>query len=143
MGAWGSDTFENDDACDWVAELEESADASVVEETLSAAAGDEYLESPEASRALAACEVVARWKGNWGKRDSYTEKLDAWVLAHPRPPTEALTALALGAIDRVLGSQSELAELWDGDALREIVGAKGRVHFELTYCAAKTGGLFG
>jgi hypothetical protein len=32
MGAWGHDSFDNDDAGDWVYELEESSDMSVIVE---------------------------------------------------------------------------------------------------------------
>jgi hypothetical protein len=115
MGAWGTGTFENDTACDWARDLEAAADLSPVVETLTRAieVGDEYLDADVGSEALAACEVVARLKGNWGARDAYTETLDAWVREHATPPSNELISQALGAIDRVLKAPSELLELWD------------------------------
>ena len=81
MGAWGTGIFDNDMACDWTGELDGADDLSPVEEALDEvlAIGDGYLDSDEASGALAACEVIARLKGNWGKRDAYSEDLDEWV----------------------------------------------------------------
>ncbi|MDQ3365194.1 MAG: DUF4259 domain-containing protein [Myxococcota bacterium] len=117
MGAWGPDTFENDAACDWIADLVEVHDLSVVEAAIAATheAGDDYLDVDDGCEALAACEVVARLRGAGGKRDAYSEELDAWVKVHPIPLTPELIASALDAIDRVTGKDSELAELWDGD----------------------------
>jgi len=81
MGAWSHESFGNDDACDWVAQLEECNDLSFVESTLDAllAVGDDYLEAPEASQAIAAAEVVARLRGNLGTQDAYSKDVDAWV----------------------------------------------------------------
>ncbi|MBA3818330.1 MAG: DUF4259 domain-containing protein [Deltaproteobacteria bacterium] len=117
MGAWGPDTFENDAACDWIADLVEVHDLSVVEAAIAVAreTGDDYLDVDDGCEALASCEVVARLQGAGGKRDAYSEELDAWVKAHPIPLPPELVANALEAIERVTGKDSELAELWDGD----------------------------
>lgn len=115
MGAWGTDTFENDTACDWAYGLEGTADLTRVRQALTACveAGDEYLDADVACEALAACEVVARLKGQSGARNAYTEPVDAWVAAHPMTPPPDVVALALKAIDRVHTPPSELLELWD------------------------------
>jgi hypothetical protein len=115
MGAWDVDTFDNDTACDWILELESTSDLSCVRQALDAVVevGDEDLDSDEACRALAACEVIARLKGNWGKRDAYTERVDKWVEAHPQTPPPDLVTLALSAIDRIRTEPSELLELWE------------------------------
>lgn len=117
MGAWGADSFDNDTACDWTAELEESSDLSVVADALQCVIeiGDEYLESDVACEAIAACEVIARLKGNTGKTDAYTEAVDKWVQTHPQKPSSELISTAIAAIDRILGADSELAELWEDD----------------------------
>jgi hypothetical protein len=53
VGAWGVGTFENDDAGDWVYQLEEANDLELVRGTLLAAADPEgYLEAPTCSMAL-------------------------------------------------------------------------------------------
>ena len=43
------------------------------------AVGEGYLDVDAACEGLAACEVVARLKGNWGARNAYTETVDKWV----------------------------------------------------------------
>jgi hypothetical protein len=115
MGAWGELVFENDDACDWLFELEEADDLSLVESALSAAeeAGDDYLEIDIGCNALAACEVLARLKGNPGYQDESTEVVDQWVAAHPFKPTAELIRRAERVIELVLTEESELYALWE------------------------------
>jgi hypothetical protein len=61
MGAWGTEPFANDDAMDWIADLETAKDLRVVRAALDAVPGDgaEYIEAPVGCVALAAAEVVA------------------------------------------------------------------------------------
>jgi 2-methylcitrate dehydratase PrpD len=115
MGTWGVDTFENDAAVDWAYGLEAEDDLRLVLIAITGAigVGEDYLDANLGVEALAACEVVARLKGNWGKRDAYTEIVDAWVLAHPEDPSEMLLEGALAAIDRIVRAPSELLELWE------------------------------
>lgn len=116
MGAWGHETFHNDTACDFTAQLTAAADLGVVEKALGAVleTGDDYLDSDLGSEALAACEVLARLQGRWGVRDSYSEQLDAWIVAHPQTPPKALLDRAVKTIDRIRSESSELQELWEG-----------------------------
>jgi len=126
MGAWGSDSYDNDTANDWAYGLEDVSDLSLVIGAIGPVAtrGDDYLDSDEACEAIAACEVIARLKGNWGKRDAYTETIDNWVQAHPIAPPDELVQQALKAIDRILASPSELMELWDEGGFNEEWHAK-------------------
>ncbi len=62
---------------------------------------------------MAACEVLARLKGKWGVPNAYSEELDKWIEAHPTPVPDNLKASADSAIERILGENSELPELWD------------------------------
>lgn len=114
MGAWDHTTFGNDDACDWGGDLRSDEDLSFVEETLDRVidTGEEYLEAPESSRAIAAGEVIARLQGRFGIRNAYTESVDEWVAAHPLSVPTALARKALAALDRILARPSELLELW-------------------------------
>lgn len=115
MGTWGVSAFDNDDANDWAYALEQTADLSLVESALAAVEqAEEYLEAPEACHALAACEVLARLKGHPGHTDAYTVNVDQWITAHPMAPPAELVCRALSAIDRILGADSELCELWGG-----------------------------
>jgi hypothetical protein len=114
MGTWSKDSFGNDTACDWACELEDTSDLRLVRKAIQKVAkyGDEFLEAPDAEEAIAAVEVVARLKGNFGEQDAYTETTDNWVKAHPQEPTPDLVTLAVEALDRILRPQSELMELW-------------------------------
>ena len=61
MRAWGIRTFDNEDALDWLASLDDASDDSVLREALEevAEAGPaDYVESPWGACALAAAEVA-------------------------------------------------------------------------------------
>jgi hypothetical protein len=113
MGAFGTDTFENDTAVDWTYELE-ARGWSHVEDTLARAlsVGAEHLDADLACEALAAADTVARALGRRGQVDAYTETVDAWVGAQRSRPNASLVARARAAVERVLGPNSELADLW-------------------------------
>lgn len=122
MGAWGTGVFDNDTACDWAYGLEGQGDLALIERTLDTvlAAAGEYLDASDAEEALAAIETIARLQGHWGVRNSYTANVDAWVEKIKLQPPPALVQKAHAAIDRILGEDSELMELWDdSDSLDE------------------------
>jgi hypothetical protein len=75
--------------------------------------GQQYLEAPESSQAIAAAEVVARLQGHFGIRNAYTESVDEWVAAHPQNVPATLARKAHAALDRILAPPSELLELWE------------------------------
>ncbi|MFN0098801.1 MAG: DUF4259 domain-containing protein [Gemmatimonadaceae bacterium] len=135
MGTWDVGSFDNDDAADWAFELEECGDLSVIEDAIASAldAGEDYLEAPTATVAIAAVETLARLQGFWGERSAYTEAVDAWVERVKLPVPPALAAQAVQALDRILGEQSELRELWEEseefDAWKATVAElRSRVH---------------
>jgi len=110
MGAWGVGTFENDDAGDWVYQLEEANDLDLVRGTLLAAADPEgYLDTPTCSMALAAAEVVAALAGR--SAPDLPEEVRTWVGAHRLTLPPDLLALSVRALDQVAAG-SELKELW-------------------------------
>ncbi|GGI01400.1 hypothetical protein GCM10007170_40750 [Arthrobacter liuii] len=109
MGAWGYLPFENDDALDWLEELE-AGGADVVRKAL-AKAGDRYVEAPDGAMALAAAEVAAASQGN--PLGDLPENVTDWVTAHGAELTAEDVEMALEAVERVAGDESELAELWD------------------------------
>jgi hypothetical protein len=115
MGAWGVGTFDNDTACDWAYGLEKTDDLSLIRGTFDRvlAVGGDYLESDLACEGLAACEVIARLKGNCGPRNAYTENVDEWVASHASLPYDGVIPMAGGVIDRVLTAPSELLDLWE------------------------------
>ena len=119
MGAWGWGSFENDEALDWVIELEQSEDLSVITRTLEAIldSDDDYLDATDCSMALAAAETVAALAGR--PEPSLPEEVARWVTDRQRePPQEhplvdgSIRAKARRAIEAIL-SDSELKELWE------------------------------
>jgi len=114
MGTWSTDPFGNDTAVDWVYALEETDDLALIAETIQTVVdiGTDYLESPEADEAIAAIDTLARLKGNFYVRNSYTESLDLWVESHQLTPPPELLNLAIAALERILTEPSELLELW-------------------------------
>ena len=116
MGAWSEDTFGNDTACDWIYDFLDAPGVSTVSKALDAVLDEkEYLDSDIACEALAACEVIARLKGNWGLRDAYSEELDNWIKGNPQQVSPEIVAKADAAISKIMGKNSELLELWDED----------------------------
>lgn len=114
MGAWAEDTFGNDTACDWVGTFLDAPGLQGIMSAIDAVlATEDYLDSDIACDCLAACEVIARLQGKWGLRNSYSEDLDHWIEANPTEVPDDLKAAAESAITRILGTDSELQELWD------------------------------
>lgn len=132
MGAWGAGSFENDIASEWAADLADGGDVEMVRDTLTTAAAcprDEYLESDEGAEALAAAEVVAAAAGRPVKAvamGSSGPHALAWGRAHAAAGKPELVELALAALERVEGPESELFELWSADDSR---GAGSREWF--------------
>jgi len=114
MGAWASDPFGNDTACDWKYDAESAADLSFVSKAIEKIhqQGDEYLDADAAQEAIAAADVLARLRGKFYTRNSYTESIDEWVANHPITPSQELLTSAIRAIDRILTEPSEILELW-------------------------------
>ena len=117
MGAWGSGSFDNDTAADWVYGLVDAASEDealkVLESALSAAAEiteGEYLDADVGSCAVAAAAVVAAAAGSTA--DDLPENVAEWVTDHAAAVPASLRVLGKKALNRVAGSDSELAELW-------------------------------
>ncbi len=114
MGAWSEETFGNDTACDWAGDFLETPGLEIVSRTLDEVLNEnDYLDSDVACEALAACEVIARLKGNWGLRDAYSEELDEWIEKNSQTIPPELITKADKAIARIVDKDSELMELWD------------------------------
>lgn len=113
MGAWGSGSFENDDAMDWVSDLSASPDWSTVQAALDqvlALGPDDYLEAPDASVALAAAEVVAA--AMEAPASNLPAEVTDWTAIHGANVEPDHAKGAYRAVMRVV-EQSELQELWE------------------------------
>lgn len=111
MGAWGIGNFENDEAMDWIYELEDSKDFAVLERALKAVTRDESGAADvfDACAALAAAETVAALLGF--PPDDLPEEVESWIDGKPEPPNN-LVALAQRAVEAVK-KKSELRDLWE------------------------------
>jgi|SRR5215204_1182356 len=113
MGAWGSGSFENDDASDWIADFCDDPNKELISDALSTVAemeADEYLEAPDCSVGLAAAEVIAAMKGSPNPEMPDDAKECVSRLEIKADP--GMVALALKAVERIK-TDSELKELWD------------------------------
>ena len=111
-GAWDVGPFENDDALDWVWELESSSDLSAIEAALRAGANnDSYIEAPTGSAAIAAAEVVAALLGK--PHPQLPDEVKSWVSKNSMLKGDKLVGLATEVIESVQDpANSELAQLW-------------------------------
>ncbi len=107
MGAWGLLFDENDDAADWLGEFEDSPSWSLVDEAL-AATGEDYVEAPESSNAIAAAEIVAAALGKASPR--LASSITAWAKSNSDGAAERQQA-AIATL-KIVRDNSELSELW-------------------------------
>lgn len=113
MGTWDIGPFDNDTAADFSYRVDEAAAADKATVLLVAfrevtETGDDYLDADLAVEAVAAAALVAaQCPGGEPVTTSYGPKQ-----AIPPLPT-ALRPRAVAALDRVLGADSELLELWE------------------------------
>jgi hypothetical protein len=111
MGAWSTGAFGNDDAGDWVYELEGADDLGLCRDALEVAQSvPGYLDASDGAQAMAAAEVIAAAAGRRGA--DLPEEVEAWLDTVRPEPTPDDLELARLAVERVRGPRSELAELW-------------------------------
>lgn len=112
MGAWDFGPFDNDDASDWLYELEPSSDTSVIAAALAVVidADDDDLEAPDCSNALAAVEIIAALRGH--PIAKLPDNAQEWVDANRGLDVTSLVPTAHVVIQRIR-TNSELKELWD------------------------------
>ena len=109
MGAWGAESFQNDDAADWLATLSTMSPGDLTQVFSLVADNSGYVEVTAASIAVAAAEVVAALNGR-PAMGAPTEILE-WTRKNHFGITPELKALSIRALDRVW-ENSELKDLW-------------------------------
>lgn len=111
MGAWGCSVFENDDALDWVCELEGRSDDELLRAAFSTVIDEEeYLEAPQSAEALAAAEVVAAMCGK--PVEQLPDEAREYVSRVEFVVDDSLQQQARAAVEKV-AHDSELRELWE------------------------------
>ena len=85
MGTWGIGSFDNDDAADFMIDVLDSGDLSLVREVLdNVLTSTEYVEAPDAALAIVGAEIVAAAAGRPTLAAQQEEGLADW-LARIRP----------------------------------------------------------
>lgn len=110
MGAWGHGSFDNDDAQDFMFELVEASESSLLEAAVTAVDVDENLEAPECSIALAAAEIVAAI--HLENFEELPEEVRAWIEEFQIEVTTEQVSAAAVAVAKIR-VDSELQELWE------------------------------
>jgi hypothetical protein len=118
MSAWNSDSFGNDDALDWLAELVDGGGVPLLKETLESVAEhptDEILESPQCCNAIAAAEIVAAALSQTTEDEvELPDEAAEWLEINRSHVDDSLAYLAEQALRRIT-LNSELKELWDDE----------------------------
>ena len=115
LNTWGTGSFENEFAAEFVKEVLEDGPAAL-EEALEVVLDPDLidLEAEEGQRAVAAAEVVQIHLS--GDAALVTDAgLRAWLSELDTGELDNLRDLALEALERVLGPASELPELWQDE----------------------------
>lgn len=125
MGTWQIGPFDNDVAMDFFDEIEDTPDPEIPAKLSSVLTAvterPGRVELAEGHLAVAAAGLVAA--GRSRSAATGNPSVDEWLVTH-RPATDAACArLALAALDRVGGPDSEWMDLWattdSKDAVRE------------------------
>lgn len=113
MGTWGSDSFENDEALDWVGDFCDAPAKELVLNALSRVAEMDFFDCLEASVCnvgIAAAEVVAALKG--APNPNFPDEAMACLSRRTIVADSSLVHIALKAVERIK-IDSELKEVWD------------------------------
>ncbi|SDT40438.1 DUF4259 domain-containing protein [Actinoplanes derwentensis] len=125
MGTWDFGPFDNDNAADWSGELQDAGPerrVALIRQTLSEVLHrGEYLDSDPANRAVAAAAVVASLQPS-GSTLTTAYAPDFLTGGGTLDIPADLPALALRALDRIVGDDSEWRDTWE-DGLPKALAA--------------------
>lgn len=110
MGTWGHGNLENDTVLDWVEDLLETQDVSLIAESIEMVLEDHYLDADTASIALGAIEILAALQNRPGN-EKYDDELQEWIL-QLKGQGKDLLVQAQKALIKIV-TESELKELWE------------------------------
>jgi hypothetical protein len=128
MAAWGTGSFENDYAKDWLAGLDTLSPDDLKQIFVQAVDDPGYLEAPAASIVVAAVEVVTALNGS--PAEGVPPEIIQWA-TNRQEATPELKSLALRALERVR-KNSELKDLWlEADGLNDWIAAIQEVQTRL------------
>lgn len=113
MGTWGMKVFESDSTLDWLWDVKDSKDTSLLAKALSPEETS-YLESAEGEQIVAAAQIISGLRGK--PREGLPEQAVTWINNHKHLDVTPLVAKAIAGIDLVLSDSSELHDLWKESA---------------------------
>jgi len=117
MAGWGTGSFENDDARDFLGQLKSLGLEELRQTLVRAADARDYLEEPESSVAIATAEVIAAWKG--APPAEVPREIADWIAMSKTVAAPDLNELARRAVSKVR-TNSELKDLWlEAEGLNE------------------------
>ena len=111
MGAWDIGSFANDDALDWLLDLQEEDDLALLEDAFATMIEQkgQLPDATDSAVAIAAGEVLAALLGS--PLEDLPEEVEEWLPGKPNPEN-GLVLQAQEALKIVVG-ESELRELWE------------------------------
>jgi hypothetical protein len=116
MVGWGTGSFENDDAQNFLSRLN-SVEVGDLKQMLAKAADQDYVDAPESGAVIAAAEVVATARGN--PPQAVPSQIAEWVSKIEGAPSPEMSELARLAVYKVR-TNSELKDLWlEAEGLNE------------------------
>ena len=121
MAGWGTRSFENEDAQNWLGQLKSLGLEDLKQILVHAADQSDYLEAPDASIVVAAAEVLAAMKG--APSDKLQREIADWTSQTNAASSPDLNKLAVRAVEKVRRN-SELKDLWlEAEGLNEWTAA--------------------
>ena len=116
MPGWGSGSFDNEEAQNFLSRLK-SVGADDLKQMLVDASDRDYLGAPESSVAIAVAEIVATARGN--PPQAVPSQIAEWVSKIEGAPSSEMSELARRAVYKVR-TNSELKDLWlEAEGLNE------------------------
>lgn len=114
MGAWGHRTFEDDTSLDQIEDWMEAADPiDQMAQAIETALASQYLDYTDGhSISVAAAVLDYALVGTDPEEDTDLDGLQVWLEALGQDRLRLLLPGVLSGLDRLLGEESELAELW-------------------------------
>jgi hypothetical protein len=116
MGAWGHGYFEDDAALDFMADIEESKNPKkIINKALDVAIDADYLENDEGNAVIISATYIDRQlNGSTFSEADRDEPLDVDTFPNRYPDVDFsdLRGKVVQALQRLLGEESELKELW-------------------------------
>ena len=116
MPGWGTGSFENEDAQNFLARLG-SVGIDELKPMLVHAADQEYVEAPESGVVITVAEIVAAARGN--PPQAVPSQIAEWIGKIDGAPSDEMKELARRAVNKVR-LNSELKDLWlEAEGLNE------------------------